>query len=131
MATTSYKTDEHFTLFTDFDIHLFKEGKHYELYKKLGSHLVSVNGEDGCYFAVWAPSARSVSVIGNFNNWEIGKTKLSPRWDGSGIWEMFVPGVAHGEAYKYAIETQEGYMLEKGDPFARYWEEPPKTASID
>ncbi len=133
MAGTDQNTSENpsfYSRLTDFDIHLFRSGKHYELHHKLGSHLVEFNGEKGCYFAVWAPSARHVSVIGNFNYWNNQAHNLTARWDSSGIWEGFIPGVGHGEAYKYSIETQEGYRLEKGDPFARYWEEPPKTASI-
>ena len=124
------QAEDFFTLLTDFDIHLFKSGKHYNLYEKLGAHEVTVKRKKGTYFAVWAPSAKSVSVIGNFNGWDKQSTPLYPRWDGSGIWENFVPGVGHGEVYKYAIETQEGHWLEKGDPFGTYWEVPPKTASV-
>ena len=119
-----------FSLLTDFDIHLFREGRHYKLYEKLGSHVVTHNGQVGTFFAVWAPNAKYVSVIGNFNYWDRMSTPLSSRWDSSGIWEAFIPGVGHGEVYKYAIETKQGDVLEKGDPFARYWEQPPKTASI-
>jgi 1,4-alpha-glucan branching enzyme len=123
-------TVDFFTLFTDFDIHLFKSGKHHKLYDKLGSHVVKHGNVDGTYFAVWAPNARTVSIIGNFNGWQSGLHKLSPRWDESGIWEGFFPDVKHGEAYKYAIHSNTGELLEKADPFARYAEMPPKTASI-
>jgi 1,4-alpha-glucan branching enzyme len=119
-----------FSLLTDYDIHLFKEGKHYKLYEKLGAHTVTHKRKKGTYFAVWAPNAKEVSVIGNFNNWEKAATPLFPRWDGSGIWEAFIPGVGHGEVYKYAIKTSGDHWLEKGDPFARFWENPPETASI-
>ena len=84
------------SLFTDFDINLFKSGKHFKLYEKLGAHLIEVNGVKGVYFAVWAPSAKSVSVIGDFNYWIQGVHALNVRWDGSGIWEGFIPGIDKG-----------------------------------
>jgi 1,4-alpha-glucan branching enzyme len=119
-----------FSLLTDFDIHLFKSGKHYRLFEKLGAHPVSVSGKFGSYFAVWAPNAKAVSVIGNFNFWNSTEHKLSPRWDESGIWEGFFEGVNKGEVYKYAIHANSGEYLEKADPFALYAELPPKTASV-
>ena len=76
----------HFSLFTDFDINLIKSGKHYQLYNKLGSHIAEFNGVKGTYFAVWAPNAKYVSVIGNFNGWDRGTHKMNVRWDESGIW---------------------------------------------
>jgi 1,4-alpha-glucan branching enzyme len=119
------------SLFTDFDINLFKGGKHYRLYDKLGSHPVEVDGEKGTYFAVWAPSAKGVSVVGNFNGWNESEHKLNVRWDSSGIWEGFVPGVGHGEIYKYKIQSHNNDIwTEKADPFARLCEHPPKTASV-
>lgn len=118
------------TLFTEFDVYLFRSGKHYHLYKKLGSQPLELEGEWGTYFAVWAPNAKSVSVIGNFNGWSTDSHHLNARWDSSGIWEGWIPGIGKGTLYKYAIQTREGEILEKGDPFARYWEMPPKTASI-
>lgn len=119
------------SLFTDFDINLFKSGKHFRLYEKLGSHLTVVDGEKGTYFAVWAPSAKSVSVVGNFNSWDTENHKLLVRWDGSGIWEGFIPGVDKGSIYKYKIESHhDNIWTEKADPFARYCEQPPKTASM-
>jgi 1,4-alpha-glucan branching enzyme len=127
----SEKSDQgSFSLFTDFDIHLFKTGKHFKLYEKLGSHQVKNGSKKGTYFAVWAPNARSVSVIGNFNHWNKSSHKLSPRWDQSGIWEGFFSDVQHGEAYKYAIHSNTGEILDKADPFAFFAEMPPKTASI-
>ncbi len=119
------------TRFGEKDIYLFKSGKHYRLYHHLGSHLMEVDRESGCYFAVWAPNAARVSVIGNFNGWNVESHALLPRWDESGIWEGFIPGLIKGEIYKYAILSKaDGKIYEKGDPFARYWEEPPKTASL-
>lgn len=123
-------TPETYTRFSDFDIHLFKTGKHFKLYEKLGSHPVEFKGKKGTYFAVWAPNAKSVHVIGNFNKWESGSHKLAPRWDESGIWEGFFSDIQRGEAYKYAIHSNTGELLEKADPFAMYAEVPPKTASI-
>lgn len=121
---------ESFSLITDFDIHLFKSGKHYKLYEKLGARIVKNGKTEGAYFAVWAPNAKAVSVIGNFNTWGDNKHKLHPRWDQSGIWEGFFPDIKHGEAYKYAIHSNTGEYLEKCDPFASFCETPPKTASI-
>jgi 1,4-alpha-glucan branching enzyme len=119
-----------FSLFTDFDIHLFRAGKHFRLYEKLGAHLVEVNGKRGVYFSVWAPGASGVSVIGNFNFWSAGSHVMQPRWDESGVWETFVEGIGKGEAYKFGITSGSGEYLEKADPFAIYFETPPKTASI-
>ena len=82
-----------FTLFTDQDIYLFKEGKHYKLYEKFGSHSVEREGVKGVYFSVWAPNAKKVSVVGNFNNWNHREHILFPRWDESGIWEGFIPAL--------------------------------------
>lgn len=119
------------SLFTDFDINLFKAGKHFRLYEKLGAHLIEVDGVKGTYFAVWAPSARSVSVVGDFNYWIQGEHQLNVRWDASGIWEGFIPGVEKGSTYKYKIQSNNGGIItEKADPFALYCEHPPHTASI-
>ncbi len=116
--------------FSDFDIGLFRSGKHYRLYEKLGSHVVVHEGISGTYFAVWAPNARHVAVAGNFNGWNKAAHPMQVRWDGSGIWETFIPGVRSGELYKYVIYSNSGEMLEKADPFALRWEEPPSTASV-
>lgn len=121
---------ETFSLFTDYDIHLFRAGKHFKLYEKLGAHLAEHQEQAGTYFAVWAPNARAVSVIGNFNHWNNEVHKLNARWDESGIWEIFIAGVGKGEVYKFAIFSNTGEYLEKADPFAAYTEIPPKTASI-
>jgi 1,4-alpha-glucan branching enzyme len=120
-----------YSLFTEFDINLFKTGKHYKLYEKFGSHLVTVDGDKGTYFAVWAPSAKSVSVIGDFNFWIEGEHPLNVRWDESGIWEGFIPGVEKGATYKYKIQSNNNDIkTEKADPYARRCEHPPKTASV-
>jgi 1,4-alpha-glucan branching enzyme len=119
------------SLFTEFDINLFKAGKHYRLYDKLGSHLIEVDGVKGTYFAVWAPSAKSVSVIGDFNFWKAEDHKLYVRWDESGIWEGFIPGVDKGTKYKYRIQSNNNDIwTEKADPFGRLCEQPPNTASV-
>ena len=119
------------SLFTAFDINLFKAGKHFRLYEKLGAHLLEVDGVKGTYFAVWAPSALSVSVVGDFNYWIQGEHQLNVRWDDSGIWEGFIPGVEKGSTYKYKIQSNNGGVItEKADPFALYCERPPHTASI-
>ena len=119
------------SLFTEFDIDLFKGGKHYRLYEKFGSHIIEVDGIRGTYFAVWAPSAKNVSVIGDFNFWIQGEHQLHVRWDGSGIWEGFIPGVGKGSLYKYKIQSHHNDIItEKADPFARRCEHPPKTASV-
>ena len=119
------------SLFSDFDINLFKAGKHYKLYEKFGAHILTLNGVQGTYFAVWAPTAKSVSVIGDFNFWNDQKHTLNVRWDESGIWEGFIPHAAKGESYKYKIHSSiENIITEKADPYARRCEHPPKTASI-
>lgn len=119
-----------FSLFTDFDISLFKAGKHYHLYNKLGAHRANHQHTEGTYFAVWAPNAKYVSVVGNFNSWNKKGHPMNVRWDGSGIWEIFIPGLGHAEYFKYYIEGPNGYRVEKGDPYAFHWETPPQTASI-
>ena len=119
------------SLFTDFDIDLFKAGKHFRLYEKLGTHLLTVDGVKGVYFAVWAPTAHSVSVVGDFNYWTQGEHDLEVRWDESGIWEGFIPHLTKGTTYKYKIQSNnDGIVTEKADPFAFYCENPPNTASI-
>ena len=119
------------SLFSEFDINLFKSGKHFKLYEKLGSHPIEVNGEKGTYFAVWAPTAKSVSVVGDFNGWQGNEHQLNVRWDESGIWEGFIPGIGKGTLYKYNIHSNNfGVVTEKADPFAKSCEHPPKTASV-
>ncbi|MGH7792150.1 MAG: alpha-amylase family glycosyl hydrolase, partial [Thermodesulfobacteriota bacterium] len=117
--------------FTDHDIYLFKEGSHFKLYEKLGSHALTIDGTRGTYFAVWAPNAERVSVTGDFNGWNPESHLLDVRWDGSGIWEGFIPGVEKGDIYKYHIASRyNDYRVDKADPFAFYSEAPPKTASV-
>ena len=119
------------SLFTDFDIDLFKAGKHFRLYEKLGAHLLTLDGIKGVYFAVWAPTAHSVSVVGDFNYWTQGEHNLEVRWDESGIWEGFIPHLTKGTTYKYKIQSNnDGIVTEKSDPFAFYCENPPNTASV-
>ncbi|MBK1442696.1 1,4-alpha-glucan branching protein GlgB [Parapedobacter sp. ISTM3] len=124
------RTVEVHSLFTDFDVSLFQAGKHYKLYEKFGSHTLMRDGQAGTYFAVWAPNAESVAVVGNFNGWNPYSHALYVRWDGSGIWEGFIPGIGVGELYKYRMQSYQGEILEKGDPFALQWEQSPGTASL-
>lgn len=118
------------SLFTDFDIALFQSGKHFRLYEKMGAHPLTLNNHEGVYFAVWAPAASQVNLLGDFNQWNDHQHALFPRWDNSGIWEGFVPGVKKGALYKYKIYTYNGQVLEKADPYALYAEKPPLTASV-
>lgn len=119
------------SLFTDFDIDLFKAGKHFRLYEKLGARFAEVDGVKGVYFSVWAPSARNVWVIGDFNNWDGTNYLLHVRWDSSGIWEGFIPNLENGAVYKYKIQSENyGFISEKADPFAKFCETPPQTASV-
>ncbi len=116
---------------TGYDIYLFREGKHFSLHEKLGAHVTEQNNTRGTFFAVWAPNATMVSVVGNFNGWFKDANHLSRREDESGLWEGFIPGVKKGEAYKYFIRSKyNGYEVEKADPVGFYSEQPPKTASI-
>lgn len=120
-----------YSFFSDYDIHLFKAGKHFRLFEKFGAHLTTVDGVEGTYFAVWAPSAKEVNVIGDFNYWNDGEHKLNVRWDSSGIWEGFIPHVAKGVRYKYKIHSHHnGVVTEKADPYGWFSEIPPNTASI-
>lgn len=117
--------------FSDNDIFLFREGSHFRLYNHFGSHLMTLDGVPGAYFAVWAPNARHVGVIGDFNGWNRETHPLYPRLDSSGIWEGFIPGIGPGAIYKYwIISHHHNYTVEKADPFARHCETPPKTGSI-
>jgi 1,4-alpha-glucan branching enzyme len=118
------------SLISSDDLYLFNEGSHYRLYEKLGAHPTTVNGRAGVAFSVWAPNAREMSVIGDFNGWDNQTHKLQPRGD-SGVWEGFIPGVGKGAKYKfYVTSTQRGFRQDKADPVGIFHEEPPQTASI-
>ena len=118
------------TLLGDQDFYLFNEGSHRRLYEKLGAHRMRVGGEEGTYFAVWAPNANRVAVIGSFNQWNRESHPLRPRGN-SGVWEGFIPGVERGALYKYLIHSRfMDYRVEKADPFSLFNEIPPKKASI-
>jgi len=118
-------------LMTDYDVYLFRQGKHSRLYEKLGAHIMLQDGAEGTHFAVWAPNASSVSVVGDFNGWAPSSTLLFEHDDGSGLWEGFVPGVGEGSFYKYYVSSKfGGYTAEKTDPFAFLCETPPRTASV-
>lgn len=131
MTVEEYSNDDKaFSLISQFDIDIFKGGKHYHLYNKLGAHYVELQEAAGTCFAVWAPNAVRVSVIGSFNYWDRESHPMQGRDDQSGIWELFVPDVKKGEIYKYYIESRNGYKVEKGDPYAFLWETPPRTASV-
>ncbi|MBI3091026.1 MAG: 1,4-alpha-glucan branching protein GlgB [Candidatus Tectomicrobia bacterium] len=118
------------TLLSDDDLHLFNEGTHFHLYEKLGAHPLRHAGDEGTYFAVWAPNAERVAVIGDFNGWAPERHALHP-CGVSGIWEGFIPGVGAGSLYKYHIVSRyNGYVAEKADPFACRAEVPPLTASV-
>ncbi len=115
---------------TDDDLFLFNEGNHFRLYDKLGSHPMTVDGGEGAYFAVWAPDAEKVFVMGDFNGWNKASHPLGARGQ-SGIWEGFIPGVGQGALYKYHIHSRyQGYRVDKADAMGFYFEGPPRTASI-
>jgi len=124
------KSSQDFSLLTDEDLHLFNEGNHFCLYEKLGAHCMKVDGESGVYFAVWAPNAEKVHVIGDFNGWNRRAHPLNPKQQ-SGIWEGFLSGVKKGDIYKYYIQSNHhGIKTEKADPFSFYSEVPLKSGSI-
>jgi len=117
-------------LLTDNDVYLFNEGTHHRLYDKLGAHEMTAGGVRGTCFAVWAPNAERVTVMGDFNGWNNASHDLRPRGS-SGIWQGFVPGLEHGSPYKYHIYSRYlGYQVDKADPFAFFSEVPPRTASV-
>ena len=117
-------------LLTEQDLYLFNQGRNYRAYEKLGSHLTSVEGQSGANFSVWAPNARAVTVIGDFNGWNKDSHPLRAR-ENSGIWEGFIPGINKGLVYKYHIASRHhGYEVDKADPFGFLHEKPPLTASL-
>ncbi|EGJ32945.1 MULTISPECIES: 1,4-alpha-glucan branching enzyme [Moorena] len=113
---------------TEFDLHLFAEGNHHRIYEKLGAHPTEIDRVEGVYFAVWAPNARNVSVIGDFNDWDGRQHQM--RKGATGIWELFIPELGVGAAYKYEIKNSEGHIYQKSDPYGFQQEVRPKTASI-
>ena len=114
---------------TDFDLHLLGEGTHYRAFEKLGAHRVTVGSTTGVHFAVWAPNASRVSVVGDFNGWD-GRIHPMRLFTLSGIWEIFLPDLPDGERYKFEIRTSAGQLLKKCDPYAVAFEHPPQTASV-
>jgi len=119
-----------FSTLTDHDLYLFNEGNHYRMSEKLGARLVTVDGEAGVNFGVWAPNARKVSVVGSFNRWDAEAHSLQARGS-SGIWEGFVPGVTKGALYKFHIASRQAdYVTDRADPFGILHEKPPRTASV-
>ena len=122
--------DAHCSFLTPGDLHMFNEGTHFRLYEKLGAHPCRRGDIDGVHFAVWAPNAEYVSVVGDFNRWNKNQVPLSPQGN-SGIWEGFVPGITPGTLYKYHIQSRFNlYSAQKADPFAFASEVPPATASV-
>jgi 1,4-alpha-glucan branching enzyme len=118
------------SLLTEDDLYLFNEGNHFQLYNKMGAHPVTIDGQAGTYFAVWAPNAEYIAVIGDWNNWDAGANPMRPRGS-SGVWETFIPGVSNGSHYKYHVASRYyGYREDKTDPFGAYYEVAPRTASI-
>ncbi len=116
---------------TEHDVFLLKQGNHHKLYDKLGAHMTTCDEEPGATFGLWAPNAEKVFVTGDFNGWNKNSHQLKPREDESGVWEGFIPGIKQGDIYKYHIQSRHNnFKVDKGDPFAFYWEQPPKTASI-
>jgi len=116
-------------LLTDYDLYLYGEGRLWRSYERLGAQLRTIDGVKGVNFAVWAPNAESVSVIGNFNSWQAGRHAMRKHIP-SGIWELFIPGLSTGELYKFAVKNRGGHIVEKTDPFGFAAEVPPRTASI-
>lgn len=114
---------------TDLDIYLFNGGTHYEIYYKMGAHVAEEDGEDGVYFAVWAPNAKTVSVVGDFNEWVPLENEMEPIKT-SGVYELFIPGVKKGDLYKFAVETKKGEVLYKTDPYGNQAQMRPETASV-
>ncbi len=126
----TYEDPYHFSPhLTDFDLHLFGQGQHQQAYEKLGAHLMEHQGVKGTHFAVWAPNAKAVAVVGDFNSWDNRRHPMRVLGQ-SGVWELFIPGIGAGEIYKFMIKTQHNHILEKADPYAFYAELRPKTGSV-
>ncbi|MCK4787810.1 MAG: 1,4-alpha-glucan branching protein GlgB [Desulfobacteraceae bacterium] len=127
--STFYDCYSFWPVLTEYDLYLFNQGNHYEIYEKLGAHPWQHQGVSGVLFGVWAPSATRVSLVGDFNQWDGRRHQMRCR-GASGVWELFVPHLGPGLLYKFEIRTQEGILLIKADPFAFRFEERPKTAAI-
>ncbi|HET6516231.1 MAG TPA: 1,4-alpha-glucan branching protein GlgB [Thermodesulfovibrionales bacterium] len=124
------KTDKRKTILTDFDLHLIGEGSHLKQYERLGAQMVEIDGVKGVHFAVWAPNAKRVSVVGDFNNWN---AKIHPMQSlgSSGIWSVFIPGIPEGMPYKFEVRSKiQKYVIQKSDPFGFFFELRPKSASL-
>lgn len=113
----------------DMDVYLLAEGNHLQMYKKLGAHPIEMNSVKGVSFAVWAPNAKRVSVVGNFNNWD-GRVNAMRKHPTCGVWDIFIPGIGVGELYKFEVKSSDNYILVKSDPVAFYSEKRPNTASV-
>ena len=114
---------------TDLDVYLFNAGTHYEIYNNMGAHPATFKGTEGAYFAVWAPNAKAVSVVGDFNEWTAGENPLT-QVEKSGIYDGFIPDIKVGDLYKFAIETKNGDILFKADPYGNGAQLRPETASV-
>lgn len=128
----NYKTKDPYSflpVLSEYDLHLFGEGNNHRIYEKLGANLIEHQGIKGVHFAVWAPSAKRVSVIGNFNNWD-GRCHLMRSRGASGVWEIFIPNLTEGDLYRFEIKTAEGHILKKIDPYAKFMEKRPNNACI-
>lgn len=126
---TTYDPYSFLPVLTDLDFHLFNEGNHHKIYEKLGAHLMTIDGIQGALFAVWAPCAKRVSIVGDFNQWD-GRRHVMRSRGPSGIWELFIPGIMEGDLYKFEIKTPHNELYVKSDPYAFYCELRPNTASI-
>ena len=120
---------QHGTIMGDIDLHLFSEGQHWKIYEEFGAHMRTVGDAAGVYFAVWAPNAQRVSVVGDFNHWD-GRVNPMRKLLGAGVWELFLPGIKQGAHYKFEIRTQTGAVLLKSDPFAFFNQHGKSTASL-
>ncbi|MCA9266146.1 MAG: 1,4-alpha-glucan branching enzyme, partial [Planctomycetales bacterium] len=116
------------SILSDFDRYLIGEGRHWDIYERLGAHVREIEGVTGVHFAVWAPNAERVSVVGDFNGWD-GTSQPMRNRGANGIWELFIPGMSAGEKYKYRV-TRDGHSIDKCDPYGAAAEVPPRTASI-
>ena len=114
---------------SDVDAYLYGQGTHYEIYEKFGAHPMTINGVDGVFFAVWAPNASRVSVVGNFNSWD-GRIHQMSKVNDMGMYEIFIPRIGAGELYRFEIKTRQGWLLSKTDPYGNYQEVRPNNASI-